>query len=262
MSENLNSAIVNMLEEDSLKDYIERLSVEKRTRIANSLKHVKTGLYAVAPITCGGPHKCPFISHCPIPSISSLGQIDLGPNSDYPINRSCILEATYIRQKTIEYITYLKVDAENPVEMGLVNELALIDLYKNRTAMILSSGDKTGQGQDFLKIDITGFSDNGNGRPQRGEDYESDSGSQVSTSTQLHPALLLIDQLEKRRNKILSDLVQTRKAQTEISIKMGKNREESQLIVELKQVKEMLAKQQTQVHQLTKHDDELMPIKD
>jgi hypothetical protein len=246
-----DDAIVTILEDDidALKSYVDKLRPEKKARIANALKHVKTGLYSVAPITCPGYRKCPFQNHCPIPDIDENGERIVGLDSDYPINRPCILESTFIKQKTIEYIRHLKVDGENPVEMGLVNELALIDLYKNRAAMILSAGDRSGQGQDFLLIDRT-EQDNGNGE---------DSKMIMSTSTQLHPALTLIDQLEKRREKLLSQLLQTRKAQTEISIKMGKKRDESQLIDELKKVRELLAAKD--VPQITTKE-ELIPIKD
>ena len=248
-----DDAIVTILEDDidALKTYVDKLRPEKRTRIANALKHVKTGLYSVAPITCPGYMKCPFQNHCPIPDIDDKGERLVGPDSDYPIGRPCILESTFIKQKTIEYIRYLKVDSENPVEMGLVNELALIDLYKNRAAMILSAGDRSGQGQDFLLIDRTEM-DNGNGEDQK---------MTMSTSTQLHPALTLIDQLEKRREKLLTHLLQTRKAQTEISIKMGKKRDESQLIDELKKVRELLAGNSMATPAITVQE-ELIPIKD
>lgn len=249
----MSDALVQILEDDidSLRSYVDRLSPEKRTRIQNSLRHVKTGLYAVAPITCGGPTKCPFIKHCPIPELDAQDQVQFGPDSDYPINRPCILEASFIKQKTIDYIIHLKVEDTNPVEMGLISELALIDLYKNRAAMILSTGDKSGQGQDFLLVDKT-ESDNGNGE---------DSMLTTSTSTQLHPALALIDQLEKRRDKILSSLLQTRKAQTDIAIRMGKKRDESQLIDELKKVRMLLADQQTQLQELNIKEIAI-PIKD
>lgn len=246
--------VVTILEDDIdvLKSYVDRLRPEKRARIANALKHVKTGLYSVAPITCPGFGKCPFQKHCPIPDYDEQGRKVIGPDSDYPINRPCILEATYIKHKTIEYIRHLKVDGENPVEMGLVNELALIDLYKNRAAMILSGGDRSGQGQDFLLVDSTNV-DNGNGE---------DSMMTMSTSTQLHPALTLIDQLEKRREKLLTQLIQTRKTQTEMSIKMGKKHDESKLIDELKKVRELLAGNNVVVPGMVEKEEQLIPIKD
>lgn len=248
-----DDAIVTILEDDvdTLKTYIDRLRPEKKARIAQALRHVKTGLYSVAPITCPGIKKCPFADHCPIPEIDENGKRIDGPASDYPINRPCILESAFIKQKTIEYIQHLKVDSNNPVEMGLVNELALIDLYKNRAAMILSSGDMSGQGQDFLLVDRT-ETDNGNGEESK---------MVMSTSTQLHPALVLIDQLERRREKLLTQLLQTRKAQTEISIKMGKKRDESQLIDELRRVRELLGTQQREVQKLALKE-ELIPLKD
>ena len=255
----MNDIIVQIIEDDvdQIKSYMNRLSPEKRARIANSLSHVKTGLYSVAPISGGGPDSCPFIAHCPIPEVDDLGHRNYGPIEDYTVNRSCILEATFIKSKTLEYIRHLNVDGENPVEMGIVNELSLIDLYKNRAAMILSSGDKSGQGQDFLQVDHT-EQDNG---------YGKESKMTLSSKTQLHPALTLIDQLEKRRDKLLQQLLQTRKTQTEIAIKMGKKREESQLIEELRRVRAMLdSNQQAQQLQLTEGriaaKEELLPLKD
>lgn len=245
-------AIVTILEDDidDLKAYFSKLSPEKRIRIQNSLKHVKTGLYAVAPITCGGPNKCPFFSHCPIPDRSGL-EVIIGPLEDYPIGRSCVLESMYIKQKTIDYIQHLKVDSENPIEMGLVNELSLIDLYKNRAAMILSSGDRDGQGADFLRVDISEIADNGNGKDKM----------IMSQSTQIHPALIVIEQLEKRREKLIDKLLESRKAKAEIAIKMGRGRRDDSLMLEeLRKVREMLTSQSTQVQQLTK--DEEIPLKD
>ena len=247
-----NSAIVTVLEQESetMQAYIDSLTPEKRARIAGTLRHVKTGLYAVAPIICNGPEKCPFIKHCPIPEIGLSGKVDFGPRSDYPIARACIMESTFIKQKTIEYIQHLKVDSENPVEMGLVNELAVIDLYKNRAVMILSTGDRDGQGADFLRIDVSSIMDNGNGSEN----------TSVATTTQVHPAMAVIDTLERRREKLLTHLLQTRKAASEIAIKMGKKKEDSALLDELRKVRELLAvgSQSTQV--MIK--EEAIPLKD
>lgn len=251
MSKTINTAIVTVLEQENetMVAYLSGLSEVKRQRIASSLKHVSTGLYAVAPIICGGPTKCPFIRHCPIPEIID-GKLDYGPITDYPVNRQCIMESSFIKQKTIEYIQHLQVDGDNPVEMGLVNELAVIDLYKNRAAMILSTGDREGQGADFLRIDISSIMDNGNG----------DAKAQIATTTQVHPALAVIDQLERRREKLLTHLLQTRKSASEIAIKMGKKKDESQLLDELRKVRELLA--QNSVSDVKMLIEEVIPLKD
>lgn len=247
MSEMLLTSLLEQEADNS--QFMDRLSPEKQARIKKSIARIKTGLHTVAPLTCSGPRKCPFIKHCPIPDIDDSGILIYGADTDYPINRACVLEDAFMKQKTYDYIQHMNVDVENPVEMGLVNELALIDLYKNRAAMILSAGDKRDMGQDFLLIDRS-EQDNGNGENNK---------MTMSTTTQLHPALALIDQLEKRREKLLVQLVQTRKAQTEISIKMGKKRDESQLLAEMKKMRAILDSQQPAL-QVVK--ETLIPIKD
>lgn len=247
-----NEILVSIFEDDvdSVKSYIAGLSEEKKRKIARASTHIKNGLYALAPITCHGIKRCSFADHCPIPDVVDGIRVD-GPDSDYPINRPCILEATFIKQKTLDYLQYLKVDVENPIEMSIVNELALIDLYKNRAAMILSSGDRDKQGMDFLRIDAA-TSDNGNGEART---------TIISTSSQVHPAFSVIDTLEKRRDRLLDKLLETRKAQSDLAIKMGKKREDSQLLGEIKQMRLLLAEQQKQVQQLTVKE-EIILLKD
>ena len=60
------------------------------------------------------------------------------------------MEKYLVQQKLINYVDYLNVDPDNPIEMSIANELALIDLYKNRCMLILSNGDREGNGRDFL----------------------------------------------------------------------------------------------------------------
>lgn len=244
-----NEILVSILEDDidSVKSYIAGLSEEKKKRIARSSNHIRNGLYALAPIICHGIKRCAFANHCPIPEVIDGIRID-GPDSDYPISRPCILEATFIKQKTLDYIDYLKVDVENPIEMSIVNELALIDLYKNRAAMILSSGDRDSQGVDFLRID-SAKSDNGNGDSRA---------TIISTSSQVHPAFNVIDTLEKRRDRLLDKLIETRKSKSDLAIKMGRKKEDSLLIEEIKKMRQLLAEQQTQVQQLTTKEEVIL----
>lgn len=248
----MNDTVIDIIESglDTAREYLNSLSTDKKKRVAKLSTHVRNGLYALAPLTCHGPDKCPFIAHCPIPEIVN-GERELGELKDYPVDRACILESIFIKQKTIDYIKYLKIDSENPIEMSVVNDLALIDLYKNRAVMILSSGDRDEQGMDFLRIDITKLIDNGNGNDQM----------MATSSTQLHPAFQVIEMLEKRREKLLTNLIETRKAQSDLAIKMGKRKEDSQLMQELKRTQALLAAQQMQVQQIVTKE-ELIPLKD
>lgn len=221
------------------KGYLEKLSPEKLGRIKNSVSNMRHGLHTVAPIMCMGPHKCLYVEHCPIPPktayggpVMKNGRQVFGPDEDYPIARPCVMESFYMQQKIVDYIQSLDVDPANPVEMSIVNELALLDLMKNRCLIILSKGDSAGQGQDFMKVDVTQTDDEGN---------------PTAYSTSLHPAAEYIDRLEKRREKWLDKLLATRKAQIDAAAKMGGQKTESQVLNELQAVREALEGMQRHV---------------
>lgn len=204
--------------------YLSRLDSKKLTRIKQSVANIKSGVHASAPLICIGPEKCPFIKRCPIPDQDSSGKLILGELSDYPMGRECVMEKFFVEQKIVDYLKYLDVDPTNPVEMSLVNELALIDLYKNRCLMVLSEGDKKGDGRDFMMTDVTGFNENGD----RAE------------TTKLHPVVEMIDKLERRREKWLEKLMETRKAKSDFMLKVGETNNNSRVLQEISQLREAL----------------------
>lgn len=209
---------------DDYDKYLARLAPEKLDRIKRSVSKTVTGAYSAAPLVCLGPKKCPFINKCPIPDVSEAGDLLVGDNSQYPIGRECIVEKYFIEQKMYEYMNHLEVSPENPVEMSIVNELALIDLYKNRCLNVLSQGDRRGEGRDFLLVDITGFNENG----ERAE------------TTKLHPITDMIDKLEKRRDKSLEKFMATRKAKADYIARIGEKQNQSQLLSEIQRIREVL----------------------
>lgn len=211
-------------DEPEYKAYLNRLDPQKKERINNHVNRMTTGLHATAPIMCAGPDKCPFIAHCPIPERSETG-IEFGPESNYPLFRPCILEKFYMKQKVIDYIQHLSVDPADPFEMAVVQELALVDLLKNRAMMIVSAGDKDGEGKDLMKTDITGFN------PETG---------QASAVTKLHPLTDFVEKLEKRRQYWSSQLIETRKSKFEKQAKIGDMKEDSKLLGEITQLKDLL----------------------
>lgn len=214
------------------ENYLDTLSQDKLFRIKQSVARRRHGLHSVAPTMCMGPAKCLFIEHCPIPPVTELGGPvmkngvqDYGDINDYPIGRPCVMETFYMQQKVIDYVEHLQVNPENPVEMSIVNELALIDLYKNRALIILSKGDQKGQGQDFMKTDIISHD------PETG---------QTSETTAIHPVAEMIDKLEKRREKWLDKLMETRKAKFDIASKTGSNKETNKIMEELQALRKKL----------------------
>jgi hypothetical protein len=230
--------------DDGYLDYFNSLPAEKRVKITNSVNRTQTGLQSVAPVMCMGPERCPFIEKCPIPDRTTNGNLDYGPKSNYPIGRECVLEKFFMQQKIIEYLKHLNVDPNNPVEMSIVNELALIDLYKNRALMIMSGGDRSNQGRDFMRIDIIGFNENG----------------EKAEQASLHPAVDMIDRLERRREKWLDKLMETRKSKADWMAKMGGNNNESKILQEIQKLKEALTSLED-VKELELDDDDEILIK-
>lgn len=219
--------------EQPYANYLDTLSPEKLNRIKTSVGRMRHGLHSVAPLMCMGPQKCLFIEHCPIPPRTTTGgpvmnergtQI-VGPDKDYPMARPCVMETFYMQQKIIDYVEHLDVDPANPIEMSIVNELSLIDLLKNRALIILSKGDRRGDGQDFMRVDVTG--------------YDSETGTK-SESTSIHPAAEMLDRLEKRRERWLDKLVETRKAKIDAAHKLGNTDTSSKVLTELAALREAL----------------------
>lgn len=213
-------------DEPDYMSYLERMTPEKRQRVQNSLNSMKHGLHAVAPITCGGPARCPFIAHCPIPTVSQKIAGTYGPVSEYPLMMPCVLETMYQRQRIVEYMQYLQIDPGNPIEVSLINELAVLDLHKNRALMIMSEGDRDGEGRDFLRQD---------------EDW-TDVGdhAELVKRTTLHPTFEVLDKLERRRERLLERLLETRKSKAEIDLKRGVSAEDSNVLKELQAVRQFL----------------------
>jgi len=211
--------------------YLATMSAAKIQRVNNSLNSIKHGLHAVAPVTCGGPTKCPFIAHCPIPTRQQKIDKDYGAAADYPLMLPCVLESAYQSQRILDYCQHLQVDVNNPIEMSVVNELAVLDLHKNRALMIMSEGDRDGEGRDFLRQD---------------HDYtEVGDGHELVKKTTLHPAFDVLDKLERRRERLLERLLETRKSRAEIDLKRGNVVADSNVLRELQAVRKYLEQAST-----------------
>lgn len=236
-------------DEDYPPEYMERLSDEKKEKVNRQAHKIKSGLYAIAPIKCKGPDVCPFISHCPLAEYTSDGELSKSNIDDYPIGYACVLESSFVRLKTIEYVKYLAVDPANPIEMAIVNDLCLIDLYKNRATIILSAGDSSGQGVDFLRIDTSQVIDTGNGEE-----------NMIKIQTvQEHPALTVIEKLERRRQKLIEQLSETRHQKIKQAEKTGQIKQSSKLMRELERIKDVLKDKKEKIETDTLPE---IPLKD
>ena len=244
-----NALFEGLQEEDgAYMDYLQRMRPEKKRRVTLSLNRMRHGLHTVAPLTCQGASRCPIINHCPIPSVEQKQTKNYGPDSDYPMMMPCVLETMYQRQKIVEYCKHLEVDPNNPVEIAIVNELALLDLHKNRALMITSEGDRDGDGRDFLRQD-------------RDWKEAGDVAKEVFSTT-LHPIFDAIDKLEKRREKLLDRLLETRSAKANIELKRGGTSEDSNVLKEIAAVRAFLEKASTKSMAGNSDDDEAIMVDD
>ncbi len=134
------------------------------------------------------------------------------------------MEKEIVKEKTLDYINYLNVDPSNPVEMSIVNELALIELYRNRCVMVLSQGDKRGQGRDFMMTDVTGFNENGD----------------KAETTKLHPVIDMIDKLDRRKERWFERLMETRDSKAKFLSKLQQNNNQSRVLEEISMLREAL----------------------
>lgn len=215
--------------DERYEKYLSKIPQHKLDRVKN--KVATQGVHTLSPIVCQGPDKCPFLSRCPIPDVDDNGKLNKLSLDMYPVNQSCVVEKYFVEQKIVEYMSHLDVDPSNPVEMSIVDELALIDLYKNRALTVLANGDKNGFGKDFLLTEITGFNENGD----------------VATQTRLHPLLELIDKLERRREKWLEKLLETRNAKASFISRLGSEQGNSKVLGEIQKLREALLIQQDNV---------------
>lgn len=212
------------------KNLIEKYSVKKLNKLKKSLDNFKYGYHASAPVVCLGPNKCPFYHACPIgdgfKTDITGSRIPLYDSlEDFPIGDQCILEKVYIEQKLIDYLTEFDVDPKSASELSLINDLALLDLYKQRCVLYLAAGDKQAEGIDFLKVDLM---------------FDED-GHETSRSYKEHPVMGIIERLEKRRLKILEELLATRKGKLTIISKIKKSEDDNKLLEVLEDIKKVIS---------------------
>lgn len=209
------------MQDDEYDVYLKKIDPEKFEKIR---KRMRSNIYSISPLTCQGPDKCPFLSKCPIPDYDADANIIKGNKKDYPVGKSCIVEKFFIEQKIVNYMQYLNVDSNNPIEISIVEELSLLDLMKHRCLSILSNGDKESAGRDLLLKEITGYNENG----------------AAATSTKIHPLVDLIDKLEKRRERWLEKLMETRKSKADFISKVGSEEGNNKILTEISKLRKAL----------------------
>jgi len=218
------------LSEESNKKLFVKYNNKQVEKFKKTLNRYKYGLNASAPIICMGPEKCPFFHACPIgngikvdPVINKKVPI-YDSLQDFPIGEMCSLELNFMEDRLKSYLNEFDVDPINASELALVNDLSLVDLYKNRCVLYLSAGDLQNEGIDFFKSE---------------EAYDLQ-GNLINRKYQEHPILNVMEKLEKRRHRILEELIATRKSKMNIMVKIKESQEDSRMLTEIETIRKAL----------------------
>jgi hypothetical protein len=232
-----NSASTN----NSREQYLDFLSAKNNRALAESancfddqavtnmqkhLNQVRYGNYNAVPLVCKGYQKCPIKQHCWFAKTEynkETNSLDLSPDSNFPIGKTCPVESATIELKIKQYakehfsnIQSLGSDLNNsslvledlgPTTLGLLSKLAELDIYEQRCDSILANGDYNGEGTALLISFV--------------ESTNIESG-EVYWGLKEHPIMAVKDKLNKIREKILIQLIATPEAKINFKAKVKK----------------------------------------
>lgn len=163
------------------EDYADiTLTAEEADKFRKSIQAMSTGVQAVVPLRCPGKDICKFASHC-----------ELAKMNKAPVGRMCLPEAELITFFRKKFITEYEVIPSNATDMGLVNELAELEIYEMRCNMSLSKPEA----QDLTQEDMVGASNTGEPLYQK----------------KVHVSWEIKERIKVRKMKLLEALVGTRK---------------------------------------------------
>lgn len=215
----IKGGLMEALEEpiDDYKDF--KMTRAAREYMFRSLLNMKAGLVTVAPLVCKGKTKCPFIDKCPI-------YIADGAKGKFPLNKQCIVEGSFIRDRFKDYMEELQeqgTDLEtSPTVRSLVSKLVELDLKEYRASLIYAGVAGQSDGTMLLEQTVTITDDD-----------------KEVTQLQEHPIVKISAQIHKQRMEILDALVLTPKR--EIWKRVGlKQRQEEDYVSQGRKMIEML----------------------
>lgn len=176
---------------------------DEAKKVAAHMRKMKTGHTAMVPMICSP--KCPFRLRC------SLFQMEKAP-----YGRACWWETELIREWTMRYFNEYQVDPNNFTEVGLISELAEIEVYNWRLSQTLAKSENA----ELIEENVVGFS--GDGQPL--------------TTKQLSSALQAKESLYARKAKLIKLMVGDRqeKYKREAALKTRDDSDPSSSMADLK----------------------------
>ncbi len=172
-------------------------------RIRGHLAKMSTGHTAMVPMTCSP--KCPFRMKC---IFFQMGKA--------PFGRACIPEVTLLQEWIGRYIKEYDVDPNNFTEIGMINELAEIEIYLWRLSQNLAKPEHA----ELFEENIIGFTPDGI----------------ALTNKQISVLLEAKEKLYARRSKIVKLMVGDRqeKYKKEAALKIREESDPSNSMAELR----------------------------
>jgi hypothetical protein len=149
--------------------------LEEIKRLPRNQKH---GFAASLPMICK-KQNCAFYTVCPYHN-----KID-------EMKERCVVEMEYVIEAVVRYMENLKVDAEDLPNMVYIKELVYLDIKMER----LRKWSQINPGEDFMDV-VTSFGEDG----------------REASHTQAHPVHDLMDKTLRARDRILDQMMGTKKS--------------------------------------------------
>lgn len=119
--------------DDISEDYTEvELTEAETSKLSRQLKKMAIGSSSFSPMLCQGAD-CPFASRCELVQMKGHPR-----HGKAPVDKQCLLEVTSFRDATLAYMQEYDVDPNNFTELGMVGELAEIEVLLWRLNMNLA----------------------------------------------------------------------------------------------------------------------------
>ncbi len=199
------------------------LSLEVAQKLKSKLKTLRSGIKATVPIICPGGAKCPIVKSCPFAEWKRDGSLD--PKSNFPLLMPCPIESSFLQFRIQNYIEEYSIHTASPSTMSLLNKLAELDVYDMRCDVILSQGDRAGEGADLMKEEVSAL------HQPTGD---------VHITLKIHPAFELKEKIHKQRMDLLDVLIGTPKAQFKANSDVAGKLKENDLALNMSKLRTRL----------------------
>jgi len=186
------------MEYDAVKEIEKReegegLTDKEHAIIKKHFAHLKTGMFSMVPIKCGGEDVCPFSERCPYVAMKKA-----------PIGDPCPIEKDIAINSTKGYLQEYNIDPiENYSQYKMILMLSRLDVYEMRTVMQLG---KT-EGATLLQENAIGIGTDGT----------------IAYQTVVNKSFEVLDIIDNKRLRILKLLVGTpqEKYKKDAALKQG-----------------------------------------